>query len=326
MLGRGEETEMLIQINALRWASGGFLPVARWRGRQWVCLFFRDIYPVGWNIANGASETKDEYKHLNRLIYRETLEELVITSGPPRRHAQLEHRILNVPGLELRETRLSPPELIKQHDRLREEHDGIVLQLRRGPDIQGKPTRQEVRVVFHEDWEDAEPEITRNVLIAVNPLELGVEVVRVGEFELADSEFLLDGEVYSSAKGQYLVRRPIAMISVDFLKQCYRNGTLSLGQRPTKKATDDRKMLGRVPSEEYNLFLNDIELGEARLQYLEENGFSENDEAKRLRDWNEGAKASFESAACGQGLRDDLAVLLPATWKTIELAIEQEAL
>jgi len=61
-----------------RWASGGTLPIVRWRGSWWCALFWRDIPPVGWNIANGASETKDEYKNLDQLIARETREELVV--------------------------------------------------------------------------------------------------------------------------------------------------------------------------------------------------------------------------------------------------------
>lgn len=42
----------------LRWASAGVLPIARWRSADWVVLFFRDIRPVGWNLANGASENE----------------------------------------------------------------------------------------------------------------------------------------------------------------------------------------------------------------------------------------------------------------------------
>lgn len=326
LLGRGNETEMDLQFNALRWASGGFLPLAKWKGRQWVCLFFRDIYPIGWNIANGASETKAEYKRLNTLVYRETLEELVITSGSPHKHGHLEHRILNLPGLELRESNLSPLDLIKQHDRLREDHDGILLTPRRGTDLQAKSTRQVVRVAFHEDWRDADPEVTNNVLIAVNPLELGVEIVKVGEFELSQNESILDGEIYSSSKGEYLVRRPIVMISTDYLKECYNKRCKSLGRRPTKEDSDDRKTLGKVPSGEYHLFTEELELRRSRLEELQNTGFSDSVEAKRLRDWAKGVEALFDSAACGQGLKGNLAALLPVTWKSIELAIEQEVL
>lgn len=66
-----------------RWASGGILPIALWKGRYWYVLYFRDIEPVGWNIANGASEIKEEYKNLYSLSYREFSEELVLLSRKP---------------------------------------------------------------------------------------------------------------------------------------------------------------------------------------------------------------------------------------------------
>ncbi len=324
--GHSEDDRFPFQVNALRWASGGFLPIAQWHGKQWVCLFFRDIYPVGWNIANGASETKREYKYLNDLIYREMLEELVIIHGTPRKYAHLERRMLISPGPESVNNGLFTYPLIEKHDRFRDKHDGIRLTRTRGSDITTEFTHQQVRVFFHEDWSNAEPVLTNNVLIAINPLELGIEVIRVGRFKLRDDEVLLDGEVYTSSKGEYLVRRPVVMISTDFLKQRYYENGNSLGRRPTQDASDDRKTLGPIPSEKYHLFSEELVLRRARLNMLEKQGLSTSAEAKRLQDWACKAEDKFKSAARGEGLDDDLSTLLPTTWKAIELAIEEGVL
>ncbi len=65
----------------LRWASGGVLPVATFKNKEWFLLFFRDIKPRGWNVANGASENMAEFHDLSRLIEREATEEVVVLDG-----------------------------------------------------------------------------------------------------------------------------------------------------------------------------------------------------------------------------------------------------
>ena len=58
--GDGSWLEIPVPEIPLRWASGGVLPVVAWRGDVWSPFFFRDISPVGWNIAAGSSETEAE--------------------------------------------------------------------------------------------------------------------------------------------------------------------------------------------------------------------------------------------------------------------------
>ena len=41
----------------LRFGNGGVLPIIRLDDSDYFCLFYRDIFPIGWNIANGASDT-----------------------------------------------------------------------------------------------------------------------------------------------------------------------------------------------------------------------------------------------------------------------------
>lgn len=59
----------------LRWASGGVLSVVTINGRKgkWTPFFFRDIAPIGWNIALGSSEGEDELTIPWRFLLREFL-------------------------------------------------------------------------------------------------------------------------------------------------------------------------------------------------------------------------------------------------------------
>jgi hypothetical protein len=63
-----------------RFASGGTLPIIRSENRDYYCLFYRDIRPVGWNIANGGCATRAELLDPLQTVYRELCEELIIVN------------------------------------------------------------------------------------------------------------------------------------------------------------------------------------------------------------------------------------------------------
>ncbi len=61
-----------------RLGNGGTLPVIRRGGTDYYCLFYRDSYPTGWNIANGGANTRSDLKHPDLIVEREMREELII--------------------------------------------------------------------------------------------------------------------------------------------------------------------------------------------------------------------------------------------------------
>jgi len=61
-----------------RYISGGTLPIMRLGEEEYYCLFYRDIFPVGWNIANGGTDSRGELLNPEETIRRELREELVI--------------------------------------------------------------------------------------------------------------------------------------------------------------------------------------------------------------------------------------------------------
>lgn len=54
-----------------RYASGGTLPILRMEGQGYYCFFYRDIFPIGWNIANGGCCTREELLNPQMTIERE---------------------------------------------------------------------------------------------------------------------------------------------------------------------------------------------------------------------------------------------------------------
>lgn len=63
---------------AFRWASAGALPIIRLGSVEYYCLFYREIHPIGWNIANGACDSSAELLDPLRTLERELCEELII--------------------------------------------------------------------------------------------------------------------------------------------------------------------------------------------------------------------------------------------------------
>lgn len=63
-----------------RYASGGTLPIIRLNKKDYFCLFYREIFPIGWNIANGGCLTRDELLNPLATVEREFVEELVVVN------------------------------------------------------------------------------------------------------------------------------------------------------------------------------------------------------------------------------------------------------
>ncbi|MDY6990291.1 MAG: toll/interleukin-1 receptor domain-containing protein [Thermodesulfobacteriota bacterium] len=66
-----------------RYANGGVLPIVRLKSKEngiedYFCLPYRDIFPIGWNIANGASDNREELLQPQMVVEREFNEELLV--------------------------------------------------------------------------------------------------------------------------------------------------------------------------------------------------------------------------------------------------------
>lgn len=81
LLVRGELPEFSIRPEddfPFRYVSGGVLPIVHFRGGDYYCLFYREIPPVGWNLANGGADSRHELLYPFQAAERELREELVV--------------------------------------------------------------------------------------------------------------------------------------------------------------------------------------------------------------------------------------------------------
>jgi hypothetical protein len=216
----------------LRWASGGVLPVVTWRGGVWSPFFFRDIPPVGWNIAAGSSEAEAELSRPVSFGLREFVEETIVLSRPPRAGVEITPKTFPNLIKENDGQMRRALETVNQHLEIRSREDDLELPPFPEGDVPADRTIEAdfapTRTRLHITGDDGESEIT-DVLVCFNLLELGIEVMSVVRFELGDEEYLLDGEMLTPVGGKVeLIRMPVAMISHSYLEDVFGGGRQEL--------------------------------------------------------------------------------------------------
>ncbi|NWG06842.1 MAG: hypothetical protein HXY35_09180 [Chloroflexi bacterium] len=326
------------EILPLRWASGGFLPIIELKGRHWALLFFRDINPIGLNIANGASETKSEYKDLHKLIGREFSEETVLLVSEPRSGASVAQQRFTVEefGLDSASavSEYINPGFVEKHNQLRKEHDNLNIELLRNED--GRPitpirTPFRIRVKYHaSDLRGIDDRYIKNVLFTINPFEFGVEVIWLCKFEMNEGEYILDGEF--NLGRNYLIRRPVVLLAMDYLKQVFETGG-SLGEIIPDS---ESKLLPPIPYDSLIVFNQDVELRKQRLKYLDtwlasskSNSSAHTDdmidERDQLKKWLAEYEETFTAPRTGNELHfHALRTLCPVAWKSLELVFSHK--
>lgn len=300
---------------ALRWASGGYMPIVRWMDQDMVLLFFRDIPPIGWNIANGGSESRDEWFDLAQLASREAHEEIVILkpgldglSDATRQRPQLTSKGTPVGRLEV------------VHRDLRRSLDGTEWYTPETP-LSSKLIDGPIDVCVSEG---ADSRQTNGAFLSVNPAELGAEVSFVGRFSLEDDWRVLDGETrsveWNGKTHQALVRRPVGLFSLSYFRRvfnasgdgCGNPGELGVPLRSSGRQLDCRR-LPPPKSDEYHVFPDDIE---RRRTLSDTNPRKWREERKWIDSWG----TVFERALEGQ-FEAEISVMVPAAYRLIEQLI-----
>jgi hypothetical protein len=317
----------------LRWASGGFLPIVNYKGKKWAQLFVRDIFPVGLNVANGASETKDEYKNMHRLIGREFSEETILLSARPRAQGEVLQSTFVTFTVDPNANSPVAPfinlKFAKRQNRLRFEHDRI--RLTRKPGIERKifplETPFKLQVTYHNpDLKSSGKQEIENVIYSVNPTEFGIEVVWLCNYDLRDGEYLLDGEYHLGR--DVLIRRPIILLDMEFLREIYEK-TGELGKLLHNDESRGCKLIPPITRESCEVFDIDVELRRSRVSTLK----NELTNAKlpasrksiirweidRITKWFEMYEKDFPLISTSGIENNRLRTLCPVTWKTLEM-------
>lgn len=186
-----------------RYASGGTLPVMRFTGsgdrNEYYCLLYREVTPIGWNLANGCTDTRAELLNPRLTIERELREELIIADvihdrryvfpsddGKPIDHPAhaVARRLLNqeFPHKNLTQLGVVP----------------VPLTWDNGPDS--------LRIQMGDD-----PPITRRgFFLNINGADFGIELDRVAHITLPESSVLFGGELERG----HLVNGPVGLFNV----------------------------------------------------------------------------------------------------------------
>jgi hypothetical protein len=192
-----------------RFGNGGTLPVIRIGDQDYFCLFYREIPPVGWNIANGGAENVSELLDPLATIERELREELFIVE-PRAGHRYVfdwnEGRRADHPDFGI--ARRVWQEIFRKDDfaelkdialplKWLHGHDSVIIRFGNEPPIQ-----------------------VTNCILNINAEDFGIEIDRIAKLVVGPDAILCDGEV---VRGK-LLNRVIGLFEVRRFKQALLSG------------------------------------------------------------------------------------------------------
>ncbi len=185
---------------AWRYASGGVLPILEMDGEGFYCLFYRDIDPVGWNIANGGTDTREELLNPEMTIEREFCEELLVIDE--RNSNLLRFACDRVDSLSKSRAREYWKSTAEGRCESTLSNRQIPVEWINGPDS--------VSVTV-----EGEHNETSGYFLNINALDFGIEVDRVARISLHDKIIACDGELL----GPRHLNRPIGLFSMRRLNE-----------------------------------------------------------------------------------------------------------
>jgi len=183
-----------------RYASGGTLPIVRQGHKEYYCLFYRDIDPIGWNIANGGCDSIRELLNPTATIERELREELVAFDPEREEWLQFEAR---------EDTGLDEPGLLAVRKIIAREYPHLNLDRFAAREIPLKWLEgpDELHVAFEKN----RPSVTRGCFLNINALDFGIEVDRVARLAVGPETILFDGESW----GDMVTDSPVGLFELE---------------------------------------------------------------------------------------------------------------
>lgn len=182
-----------------RYASGGTLPIIHFAGKGYYCFFYREIHPIGWNIANGGCDSREELLNPILTLERELREELIIID-PTRRCRYVFQSAHDAPT--------DQQEFVVARRLMREQFAHLDLESIEAREIPLKwldgPDQLTVQIG------EARPRTTTGCFLNINAEDFGIEIDRVAWINVDAEAVLGDGEMGEN----YLVNSPIGLFEV----------------------------------------------------------------------------------------------------------------
>jgi hypothetical protein len=192
-----------------RYVSGGSLPVIRMGSREYYCLFYRDVPPIGWNIANGGSDSRQELLDPLLIVERELREELIVVDLRHRRRYAFAADV----GKPLEHTAFMAARRLwdkraRTLDVSRFEEWQIPLKWIDGPDT------------LHVRQARGRPHVVERCFLNVNAEDFGIEIDRIAKMKVGDDVILCDGELI----GDRLVNAVVGLFEVQRFDASFAGG------------------------------------------------------------------------------------------------------
>ncbi len=320
-----EEMNVLLGDVPMRWASGGAMPIVKWKGSTWFLLLFRDITPLGWNIPNGASENKEEYKDIDLLMMREFTEEVVILNKRPAWKVPYSRREQKMFRWQRdgKQVAADAKEFTHRHRQLRDKLDRLTIRAdETGPSLSHVSTPFSLKLTYHNGEGGIKVDQINDILFAVNPAEFGIEIVRLVKFDLGDDDYIIDGEIWEADNS--LVRQPMMLLKSDFILEEYREKETSASAASHSDCAVNDFQIDNIPAGQYFLFDADVESRRMRLDYLRNAGHTNYPEYDRISRWLDKYGAMFDTLTGSKvdltaDAHHPLTTFCPVTWKCLGL-------
>jgi hypothetical protein len=185
-----------------RYVSGGTLPILTIGRRQYYCLFYREVYPIGWNIANGGADSFHELLDPLDAVRRELGEELLIVNPKDKQRYVFEwdtSELVDWPGFSVARRLFQ-----QQYPDL---NLGACEELLIKPEWRDGPDSLWI------SYEQEEPRLTTDCFVNINATDFGIEVDRVANIPASDKAIIFDGEISNEVP----VGAPIGLFPVEEL-------------------------------------------------------------------------------------------------------------
>jgi hypothetical protein len=197
-----------------RYGNGGVLPVLRMGRKDYYCLFYRDSHPIGWNIANGGTDSRAELLDPITSAYRELLEELLIFDL----ENGLQYVVPNDPP-----NSAEPPEFSAARRLWSEFIDNDLTEFKAvwARVVWTKGTDQ---LELSDGWEKR---VISPCYVNITANDFGIEVDRVVRIKVPERAALCDGEIVLNQ----LLKRVIGLFEVPRMNSLIRNTTSFLPDR-----------------------------------------------------------------------------------------------
>lgn len=184
-----------------RYASGGALPIVTIGETQYYCLIYREISPVGWNIANGGCDSREELLNPSLAIERELNEELIIFD-PEKKIQYFFNKFYDLPDHNMVREYLRNQQFPPGYYEFSETVNALT-QFEKGPDILSVTV------------DGGGSNTVKDCFVNINATDTSIELDKIANIKVSKDAIFIDGEIAQYYPTLEIVNAPIGLFKKD---------------------------------------------------------------------------------------------------------------